>query len=658
MVYRFNEFDGRTEEDDLLNIVGNRPNPSVTAPSAAQPTAPVELFDPRELLSKSFQTDPSLKEKLNLDWLQAYGSGEASSGNPFGLDIGGYKVVRGDPANYGMYSATKTDLIPDTPDYQESGLAGKKAVTTFNYDADGNVMGSDTRVFTGGDSGFVIRRDATGAVEGQPEGFDYSEDWKGPALNIANIALMALTGPATSSLTSALAPTLGQGLASQIAANAIIGAGRGAVLGGLTGQDIGKSALRGGIAAGAGAGLGSLAEQAGTATSKFIGPYLPEGVVGDALQSLSGNVAKGVVRDIGSSLVGSALTGRGVDIGSALTSGALSGLTDTVLEEAKANPTLKSLPVPLQNAALAALSAELRGKDPGSSAINALVGSIARSVAGQAKAAVSGGVDLGDAGQGIWEGWDPTGGEGISTGEAQRVEVPGSRVEPWEQEPFDLVEYLTPTKKPDQSVSVIGTKDSPSYGDAFLDELIRESIVEPPKQTVTVEGQRIPVEIPEPEDIQNQKVEVTATKLPTEVEDIQNQKVDVTGKKISSEPESKTTSTKTEEKKTTTTTPSVTTSPSRFMPIATRPVSQMQPLPLADVFYGKGAVQFGPGAPSMADVTDFQGRKAQARRSLELALEGEGGENQQEDAYTRLMALADESPTATIDELMDLIGRG
>jgi hypothetical protein len=79
---------------------------------------------------------------------------------------------------------------------------------------------------------------------------------------------------------------------------------------------------------------------------------------------------------------------------------------------------------------------------------------------------------------------------------------------------------------------------------------------------------------------------------------------------------------------------------------------------LADVFYGKGAVQFGEKSKSMADVTDFQGRKEQARRSMELALEGEGGENASEDAYTRLMSLAEENPAATVDELMKIIGRG
>jgi len=87
-----------------------------------------------------------------------------------------------------------------------------------------------------------------------------------------------------------------------------------------------------------------------------------------------------------------------------------------------------------------------------------------------------------------------------------------------------------------------------------------------------------------------------------------------------------------------------------------------QPAPirpgLADVFYGKGAVQFGEKSKSMADVTDFQGRKEQARRSMELALEGEGGENGAQDAYTRLMALSEENPAATVDELMKIIGRG
>lgn len=79
---------------------------------------------------------------------------------------------------------------------------------------------------------------------------------------------------------------------------------------------------------------------------------------------------------------------------------------------------------------------------------------------------------------------------------------------------------------------------------------------------------------------------------------------------------------------------------------------------LANVFYGKGAVEFGPGAESMAAVSDFQGQKAQAGNAMELALEGKGGENAANDAYTRLMALASQDSSATVDELMRIIGRG
>ena len=78
---------------------------------------------------------------------------------------------------------------------------------------------------------------------------------------------------------------------------------------------------------------------------------------------------------------------------------------------------------------------------------------------------------------------------------------------------------------------------------------------------------------------------------------------------------------------------------------------------LANVFYA-GAVKFGPGKGRMADPTDFQGRMAKAREAMELALDGEGGENQAEDAYERLMAMAEENPAATIEELMQIIGRG
>ena len=89
---------------------------------------------------------------------------------------------------------------------------------------------------------------------------------------------------------------------------------------------------------------------------------------------------------------------------------------------------------------------------------------------------------------------------------------------------------------------------------------------------------------------------------------------------------------------------------------APAPAAPMKP-GVADVFYA-GAVKFGPGAASMAAPTDFQGRLAQAKEAMELALEGEGGENKAEDAYERLIAMADENPIATADKLLEYVMKG
>jgi hypothetical protein len=43
---------------------------------------------------------------------------------------------------------------------------------------------------------------------------------------------------------------------------------------------------------------------------------------------------------------------------------------------------------------------------------------------------------------------------------------------------------------------------------------------------------------------------------------------------------------------------------------------------------------------------------------MELALEGAGGENQADDAYERLISLAQESPESTVEELMKIIEGG
>lgn len=77
------------------------------------------------------------------------------------------------------------------------------------------------------------------------------------------------------------------------------------------------------------------------------------------------------------------------------------------------------------------------------------------------------------------------------------------------------------------------------------------------------------------------------------------------------------------------------------------------------MFYA-GAVKFAGDKgkeQGMADVADFQGRMAQARESMELALEGKAGENETQDAYERLMSVADD-PAVTINDLMKIIEGG
>jgi hypothetical protein len=95
------------------------------------------------------------------------------------------------------------------------------------------------------------------------------------------------------------------------------------------------------------------------------------------------------------------------------------------------------------------------------------------------------------------------------------------------------------------------------------------------------------------------------------------------------------------------------------MPQQAAPAQAPQPPGLANVFYA-GAVKFAGDKgkqQSMADVADFQGRAAQAKEAMELALEGEGGENA-ENAYERLMSMSEENPGATINELLEYVMKG
>ena len=695
---------------------------ATTTPAAQPPT------DPRDLITYLNQTDPNFAQNALNQYKSDYAAASAAAEGAFdkplitGTDVSGWNITpfetyRPDPSGFdipdrqvtegdkvlGGYNATKTTYGQD----------GKPIENTITYDANGAITGSTQRIFTGGDSGYVLQRDANGNIVSASQ-FDYSESWKGAVLPLANMALMALTGPGSSlasSLTGALAPTLGKGIASQIAANAIIGAGRGAVLGGLSGQDVGSAALRGGIASGAGTALGALGETAGAGASKLIGPYLPEGGVGDFLQSLSGNVAQGIVRDVGGSLVGSALTGRDFDLNTALTSGALSGLTRTVFEEAKGNPMIKALPRELQSTALAALSAQLRGRDPGPAALNALIGSIARGVGQQAKTTTT------------------EGGENVSTTGTDRVSVTGTKM-PWEDDTTDIVglftttQAATTTQPADQTVSVIGTKDSKSTGDTFLDDLIRESVTltttttAPPEgTTTTTTTQRVTVtnkpvgdtflddlikESVTLTDKTTQRVTVTGkpittTEAPPEgtTTTTTTQKVTVTDKPITTtEAPGETTTTSTTQRvvvtETTTTTTSLppgettTTSTTQRVTVTDKPITTTEPpvvtttaaptttarptttaapttttttttTTTARPMVSAGAVQ-----QPMSQIQDlgtfksvFYEKMQREEQQKELARQLQEQENA--DPYERLMALAEKNPNMAIDELMRII---
>jgi hypothetical protein len=410
-------------------------------------------------------------------------------------------------------------------------------------------------------------------------------------------------------------------------------------------------------------------------------------------------------------LVGSALTGRDFDLSNALTSGALSGLTRTVFEEAKGNPMIKALPRELQSTALAALSAQLRGRDPGPAALNALIGSIARGVGQQAKTTTT------------------EGGENVSTTGTDRVSVTGTKM-PWEDDTTDIVglftttQAATTTQPADQTVSVIGTKDSKSTGDTFLDDLIRESVTltttttAPPEgTTTTTTTQRVTVtnkpvgdtflddlikESVTLTDKTTQRVTVTGkpittTEAPPEgtTTTSTTQKVTVTDKPITTtEAPGETTTTSTTQRvvvtETTTTTTSLppgettTTSTTQRVTVTDKPITTTEPpvvtttaaptttarptttaapttttttttTTTARPMVSAGAVQ-----QPMSQIQDlgtfksvFYEKMQREEQQKELARQLQEQENA--DPYERLMALAEKNPNMAIDELMRII---
>lgn len=629
------------------------------------------------------------------------------------------KVVQ-DPTSEFGWSETVVPVPGGVEGYNLSGVQGKtdggvNYEANYNLDTSGKVQSYTVNFKTGGDSGYIVTFDAAGNPISQ-EAYDRSESWRKPA----SIGLSLLTagmglGP-IGNLLSGGALAAGSTGAAMLGAGAV-GAGQAAIGGASDLGTILKQGLTSAATAGAGSQLSELGKLAGNTASKFIGDLVPEGGIGDLIANAAGNISQDVVRQVGGNLIGSALTGRDFDFENALTSGALSGLSSTAFDAVRSNPTLRALPPPIRNAAFAAISAQLRGRDPGMAAINSIIGSVANQARREA-AATSGGGGGGGAtpeAAGIWEGWDMTGGEGVPS-DLQRVGVTGSGADANAQFVNELVsDTLARQRPPSQQVNVID-----KYlrsGDQFLDELLEDVFAASkpktpaPTETVPVPGTRIPpdgptesvpvtapyfpVEPPEPAPpapspapAPTESVPVTAPYFPVEPPEpppppppkpptpapapAPTQSVPVTAPYFPVEPPEPSPPPPPPPKPPT---PApapaprpapapAPTPPSPLRKLASMPISMPQqaaaptalpPSSPMEMFYGRGAVRFGPESDSMADVTDFQGRLTQAREAMELALEGEGGENQAENAYERLMAMVDENPT--VDELMKIIGR-
>jgi len=268
-------------------------------------------------------------------------------------------------------------------------------------------------------------------------------------------------------------------------------------------------------------------------------------------------------------------------------------------------------------------------------AMNAAILNLYKAAGGPTAGGTGGGAPMPGEMQGIWEGWDPSGGEGVTTSDVvdvlgntlpsdavdvidlldrdiasttqpgQRVVIPGGREAAETETP--VMVRPTPAPRPGQSVPVIGTRESPSLGDQFLNDLLDQTV--------------------KPE-----QVTVTGTKLPKD--DIADQSVSVTGTKIAAPA------------------PSPAPAPSAPAPApaprapapATQVTATRAPTPQQDMSYITEL-------PLYQSV--FYKEMKEKERREQLARELEQQENA--DPYERLMDLAERNPEMAVDELMKIV---
>ncbi len=690
------------QQDQLSRVqgmLGESPSITNTLQSAGlQETKPPT--DPSQLAKYLINTNPNFGKTTLDKYLSDYAAASAAAEGSFDkpdigtVDVGGWQFspTQGfstDPmgGSYGTgtvggYQATKS----------EKNQTGNPTQTTLTYDANGNITGSTVRYFTGSDSGMEYQFDASGKAIGKPRGFDSSESWKDTALSLLPMAAMAFGVP--------LGELLGGGALGAAGSGALF-SGAGAALAGKEGSDLLKSALVGGATSAVGAGLGATA---GRAAGEFAGNLFTD----PDLASLAAQTTRGAVEGGIKSLPGAIATG---DTGrlktGVLTGGAMGAATslagDTQLPftkqqaEAAINLTraiqsgnmtsavnsaatlINNPDITVATRAATLLKAINSGNPNAILAATQMLGNAVGRTGGATSTKVAeapGGafetsaiIEPGDMGGTLVPG---EAGEDYIDPNKVYVTGQGAPVDLLSLLDVDTVSAGLPTNRADQKVELEAprSREDIALDYFFYPDDLGESTV-PAGQKVDVLGNTLPPDSVDviglfDRDLGTEQVQVTDKKLPPD--DITDQKVDVTDTRLTKDDTTTTTTTPT----TTTVTPPVTktTPPTGGGPVTkTTAYKPWTPIPeaqaqqpfrpgLADVFYGKGALEFGPGAAAMADVADFQGRKAQARRSMELALDAAGGENQADDAYERLMSLAKESPAATVEELMNIIGRG
>jgi hypothetical protein len=699
-------------QTNVLDLVGTTPAPAAPAFTAAgQPST-----DPRDLITYLNKTDPNFAQtaldKYRSDYAAA--SAELHGATPTtqlpGTNVSGWNITpfetyRPDPSGMDIPDRQVTDADKILGGYNATkttfGESGKPIENTLTYDANGAITGSTQRVFTGGDSGYVIYRDAAGNITGGNE-FDYSEAWKSTAIPLAQMALMAATaGGASGFFTPGAETALGQALGT--AGSKALGAGAlgaigGGTMAGLQGQDILKGALVGGatgaLSTGAGELLGKKAgELAGAAFQSSpevasIARDVASGAVTGAARALPGAVATG---DYGSVGIG-ALTGAGGKvIGNAL--------GDTA-EKMGINLTQKQLDTGINlvravqsgnTTAMVNYAAQLTGSRDANVAAkayttlkafqsgNPFAAAAAFMQLGQAvgggttTARTSGGTQVAGAGPGDFEtrsiiepgdmGGTLVPGEAGEDVDPNRVVVAG-RNDPTDfLSLFDIDTASTglSTDRANQRVEVEAPR---SREDIALDYFFYpndEGVAGGPAgQKVDVLGNRIADQAVDVIDLFDRD---TATQKVTETAptDITNQKVVLPGKKVepwSGEPfdlvgmpadvasqKVGVTSTKL---------PPEVTTPATAPAPASRPTLSVN-LPTKQNLAMPTARQ-----QDMSYITDlplyrsvFYERQQQAERQKELARALQEQENA--DPYERLMALAEQNPNMAVDELMKIV---